>query len=92
MSSTFNKDFYTYLPLWIQNILDMKILLYRDEGWFETAWNRYRDACYKVKMRDIPDPDRFFSSVENEFHSNGDTFEERTKDILGGSTNNEKVY
>ena len=43
--SNFNKDFYTFIPLWIQNKLDMKILLYGKEPWFEKAWNTYRKMC-----------------------------------------------
>ncbi len=64
MLNTLNKDFYSYIPLWIQNKLDMKIMLYRDEPWFEYAWKAYRDVCLTTKMYDIPDPDVYFAKAE----------------------------
>lgn len=68
MADTFNKDFYTYIPLWIQNKLDMKILLYRNEEWFEKAWEQYRKHCMKAKVDDVEDPDFFFIKKEKEFN------------------------
>lgn len=67
MDVIFNKDFYTYIPMWIQNKLDMKVLLYRNEEWFTKAWNEYRTHCMKTKVEDIQDPDYFFITKEKEY-------------------------
>lgn len=95
MSNTLNKDFYSYIPLWIQNKLDMKLVIYKDEEWFEPAWNTYRKICLTVAFRDIPDPDVFFAKAEADFPNppaisltasedltDDVSFEERTDDIL----------
>lgn len=62
-----NKDFYTKIPVWIQNKLDMKVLLYRNEEWFKNAWDEYREHCLTADAKDIIDPDYFFIKKEKEF-------------------------
>ena len=84
-----NKDFYTYIPLWIQNKLDMKILLYRNEQWFVKAWNDYRTMCMKSKQTDIEDPDYFFIKKEREYgeiKASDDDGESFSDDLNGGIT------
>lgn len=66
MENTFRKDFYSFIPLWIRNKLDMKLLLYRREEWFETAWDEYRKMCFQSKVEDVEDPDYFFVKKEKE--------------------------
>ena len=64
MLSSFNKDFYTFIPIWMQNKLDMKILLYRKEEWFSRAWETYRKKCLTFSKDDLEDPDIFFAKAE----------------------------
>lgn len=60
MSNMLDKSFYTFIPRWMQEKLEMKILLYKNEPWFETAWNKYANICKSLPKRQIPDPDEFF--------------------------------
>lgn len=64
MLSSFNKDFYAFIPIWMQNKLDMKILLYGKEGWFSRAWDTYRKKCLTFSKDDPEDPDIFFAKAE----------------------------
>lgn len=62
----YDKDFYSYIPLWMQNKLDMKLALYRGESWFPEAWSTFRKICLTSSFRDIPDPDVFFAKAEKD--------------------------
>ena len=48
-----NKDFYNRLHGFVCEILDGFIEKYREELWFEQAWNEYRD--YVLSVEDIFD-------------------------------------
>lgn len=91
MSNTLNKDFYSYIPLWMQNNLDMKILLYGNEEWFIKAWNDYRKMCLTMRRKDIQEPDVFFAKAERDFSELvssddiGTAFSEDLEDALHAS-------
>lgn len=87
MADTFNKDFYVFIPLWIRNKLDMKILLYRNEPWFVNGWEEYRKHCMKTRVEEVMDPDFFFIKKEkesNEMKSSEEGGEAFTEDISRG--------
>lgn len=72
MSNMFNKDFYAYIPTYMRDKLDTKILLYRNEPWFENAWNAFAKMASTRPMRDIVDPDSFFEKIELAFTPSND--------------------
>ena len=55
-----NKDFYTFLPKYLQRDLDKKIELYSEEEWFEDAWNKYREHCWEADKKHMESPNLFF--------------------------------
>lgn len=62
----YDKDFYYYIPLWMQNKLDLKLSLYHEESWFPKAWNTFRKICLTSSFKDIPDPDAYFTKAEKD--------------------------
>ena len=65
----YNKDFFSFIPKYMVNKLETKLVLYKDQDWFAEAWEKYRDIAKSVAMRDIPDPDEFFAHAEYESNS-----------------------
>lgn len=61
-----NKDFYSFIPRWMQVKLDQIAEKYGLEDWFLSKWNEFRKIAKSVSMRDIPDPDGFFGIEETE--------------------------
>lgn len=51
-----NKDFYNELPGVVCLILDELIEKYKNEEWFENAWNEYREHILKSNMNDMKMP------------------------------------
>ncbi len=72
MSNTFNTDFFSFLPKWMADKVQMKILLYKDEPWLADAVKEYGDIVKSVARRDIPDPDRFFEKYEIQHYTSID--------------------
>lgn len=58
-----NKDFYTFLPKYLQRDLDKKIELYSEEEWFEDAWNKYREHCWEADKKHMESPNLFFGKL-----------------------------
>ena len=66
MGPYFNKDFYRYIPKWMEKKLETILERYSREGWFEAAWDSYRDMCMSMPLRSIPDPTVFFNNARSE--------------------------
>lgn len=73
--SDFNRDFYAYVPSYMRNMLENKLLLFRNEPWFEKAWNEFAQIASTRKQRDIPNPDTFFEKYLTEAKHNLDIVE-----------------
>ena len=56
-----NKDFYNELPGMVCLILDELIEKYKNEEWFENAWNEYREHILKSNMDDMKMPGAIFN-------------------------------
>ena len=56
-----NKDFYNELPGMVCLILDELIEKYKNEEWFENAWNEYREHILKSDMDDMKMPGAIFN-------------------------------
>ena len=56
-----NKDFYNELPGMVCLILDELIEKYKNEEWFENAWNEYREHILNSDMDDMKMPGAIFN-------------------------------
>jgi len=59
-----NKDFYAYIPHWMETKLEKIIEKYQNEPWFEEHWNDFRAMCLALPIRNIPEPVIFFDGNE----------------------------
>ena len=66
----YNKDFYAYIPQWMERRLENIINDYGKEPWFEEEWEDYRGMCLSLPIRDIPDPLDFFGPKEEIIEEN----------------------
>lgn len=60
MSSTYDKGFYAYIPLYMQNELDALIKQYGGEEWFAKAYENYKTLCLYFNLSSIERPGAFF--------------------------------
>ena len=61
MSNTLNKDFYKYVPAYLQNTIDKQIKLFGEYDWFEDAGNEYRELVLHVdQCGHCPSPTLYF--------------------------------
>ena len=60
MSSTYNKDHYKVLPLYLRNELELAIQRYSSEPWFEEAWNLYRAKVLTLANVRLDTPALYF--------------------------------
>lgn len=65
MLSMFKKDFYAYIPKYIQNDLEEKIKKYSNENWFLEAWEAYRNHVMSYDRKHMQSPNLFFKDYLN---------------------------
>lgn len=58
------KDFYSFLPKYLQDALTKAIDIHKGKEWFEDAWNEYRQHVLHAERRHLQSPNLFFSNWE----------------------------
>ena len=66
MSNMLRKDFYIYLPVYLQNELNAKLEEYSAEEWFPAAWDMYRTHVLSTPKLHMQTPNLFFSQFIKE--------------------------
>ena len=61
-----NKDFYSDLPSMVPPMLERLITQYRNEPWFEKAWNEYRQHVINSNMDEVKMPGFVFNKYTKE--------------------------
>lgn len=63
----YNKDFYAFLPKYLEKVCDEIIDNYSDKPWFREAWEEYRHLARSLNSRHLPMPYKFFGEKDTEY-------------------------